>query len=160
MNPKAEVAFGPHARTAAIALPPRHGGASLVADLYEISDEVRFAAAHRLRFTDGEGERLHGHTWRVRATLRSRSLDRRGMVKDFADLHAALAATALPFENRLINDVVPFDDESSPDSNPSAENLASLFARELQRRLSDGRVTVHRVEVWETETCCATFFPE
>lgn len=123
--------------------------------LFEISDEVSFPAAHQLRFTTGEGEFLHGHTWRVRAFVRSETLDRRGMVVDFADLHAALVGITAGLSHRFLNEVPPFDDV-----NPSAENLARHFAVELGRVVGDERVRVHRVDVWETDTCCATWFAE
>lgn len=121
--------------------------------MFEISEEIAFPAAHQLRFTTGEGEFLHGHTWRVRAFVRAESLDRRGMVVDFADLHAALARILSPLSHRFLNEVPPFDDV-----NPSAENLARHVTVELARQLDDARVRVHRVDVWETESCCATYW--
>lgn len=121
--------------------------------MFEISEEIAFPAAHQLRLTTGEGEFLHGHTWRVRAFVRAEVLDRRGMVVDFADLHAALARITSTLSHRFLNEVPPFDD-----INPSAENLARHVAVELTRSLADERVRVHRVDVWETDTCCATWF--
>jgi len=121
--------------------------------LYEIADEVEIAAAHRLRDMEGEGERLHGHTWRIRAHLRAARLDARGLVIDFADLRAALVEITRPFESRFLNEVPPFDLEL----NPTAENLARFFAETLERRIGDDRVRVHRVEVWETPTCVASY---
>ena len=123
--------------------------------MYEIAEEVEIAAAHRLRDMAGEGERLHGHTWRIRAFVRASRLDPRGLVLDFAELHAALAEITRPFESRFLNEVPPFDEET----NPTAENLARFFAEALERRVGDDRVRVHRVEVWETETCVATYLP-
>ena len=121
--------------------------------MFEISDEIAFPAAHQLRFTTGEGEFLHGHTWKVRAFVRSETLDPRGMVVDFADLHAALVKITAGLSHRFLNEVPPFDDV-----NPSAENLARHFALEITKVVADERVRVHRVEVWETDTCCATWF--
>jgi 6-pyruvoyltetrahydropterin/6-carboxytetrahydropterin synthase len=123
--------------------------------LYEITDEVEVAAAHRLRDMQGEGERLHGHTWRVRATVGAARLDARGLVLDFADLRAALCDVTRPFESRCLNEVAPFDREL----NPTAENLARFFAEALERRIGDDRVRVRRVEVWETPTCVAIYTP-
>ena len=121
--------------------------------MFEISEEIVFPAAHQLRFTTGEGEFLHGHTWRVRAFLRAETLDVRGMVVDFADLNRALAGIVSELSHRFLNEVPPFDD-----INPSAENLARHVAVELARTIADERVRVHRVDVWETDTCCATFW--
>src|SRR5205823_216118 len=43
--------------------------------MWEISQETTVAAAHQLRFAPGEGERLHGHNWRIKAVLRASELD-------------------------------------------------------------------------------------
>jgi 6-pyruvoyltetrahydropterin/6-carboxytetrahydropterin synthase len=51
-----------------------------------------------------------------------------------------------------LNEVPPFDD-----LNPTAENLARIVAEGLASRLDDGRVRVARVDVWENDSCCATF---
>ena len=90
--------------------------------MYEISEEAVFRAAHRLRQTQGEGERLHGHTWRVRAYVHAAALDDRGMVLDFADLASVLKSLAARFDGQYLNEVPPFDDV-----NPTAENLAAWF---------------------------------
>jgi len=39
--------------------------------MWEISTETMVAAAHQLRLAPGEGERLHGHNWRIKATVRA-----------------------------------------------------------------------------------------
>jgi 6-pyruvoyltetrahydropterin/6-carboxytetrahydropterin synthase len=120
--------------------------------MWEISQETVVAAAHQLRFAPGEGERLHGHNWRIKAVLRAQELDASGWVMDFAKLGAALRALVEPYEHVLLNDVPPFDD-----LNPTAENLARVVADGLAQRLDDGRVRVVRVDVWENDTCCATY---
>ena len=55
--------------------------------------------------------------------------------------------------DRFLNEVAPFDDV-----NPSAENIARHVARGIVALLEDDRVRLHRVEVWETDTCCATWY--
>lgn len=121
--------------------------------MWEIRQETVFAAAHQLRLAPGEGERLHGHNWRVRAFVRARELDARGFVLDFADLGRTLREVVERYEHVFLNEVPPWNDV-----NPTAENLARHIAEELQRRLGDERVRVHRVEVCETDECCATYY--
>lgn len=121
--------------------------------MWEIQHETVFGAAHQLRLAPGEGERLHGHNWRVRAFVRANELDPRGFVLDFADLAKTLRAIVEPYEHVFLNEIAPWDDV-----NPTAENIARHVAEELQRRVGDARVRVDRVVVCETDECCATYY--
>lgn len=123
--------------------------------MWEISTETVVAAAHRLRLTTGEGERLHGHNWRIRAVVRARELDATGWVLDFNRVAAELRALVEPYEHVFLNEIPPFDD-----LNPTAENLALIVAQGLGAKLNDERARVARVEVWENDSCCATYFVE
>ncbi len=120
--------------------------------MWEISTETVVAAAHRLRHTAGEGERLHGHNWRIRAVLQAQALDATGWVLDFNHVAGVLRALVEPYEHVLLNEVPPFDD-----LNPTAENLARIVAENLAAKLDDERVRVARVHVWENDACCATY---
>ncbi|MEO8876578.1 MAG: 6-carboxytetrahydropterin synthase, partial [Polyangiaceae bacterium] len=91
--------------------------------MWEISNETVVGAAHQLRIASGEGERLHGHNWRIKATLRATALDRAGFVIDFARLGKELRALVEPYEHVFINEVPPFDDVE-----PTAENIARVVA--------------------------------
>jgi 6-pyruvoyltetrahydropterin/6-carboxytetrahydropterin synthase len=119
---------------------------------YEIFHETMVSAAHRLLLTTGDAERMHGHNWRIRAHLRASRLDERGMVLDFYDLERVLRGIVQPFEHVVLNDVPPFDD-----INPTAENFARVVFDALDAAVADDRVAVARVEVWETDACCATY---
>lgn len=121
--------------------------------MWEISTETVVAAAHQLRLAPGEGERLHGHNWRIKATVRATELDARGFVMDFNELGPMLRALVEPYEHAFLNDIVPFDD-----LNPTAENLARVVFQNLAAKVNDARVHVARVEVWENDTCAATYF--
>ncbi len=124
--------------------------------MWEISQETVVAAAHQLRLAPGEGERLHGHNWRIKATLRAKELDKKsGWLVDFNHLGAVLRALVEPYEHVFLNEIAPFDD-----LNPTAENLARVVADNLAAKMDDARVKVVRVDVWENDTCCATYFRE
>ena len=62
--------------------------------MWEISHETVFGAAHQLRLAPGEGERLHGHNWRIKAVVHARELDSRGFVLDFLTEASARVAGA------------------------------------------------------------------
>jgi 6-pyruvoyltetrahydropterin/6-carboxytetrahydropterin synthase len=119
---------------------------------WSVSKEFRFAAAHQIRGHQGGCENLHGHNYRVRVWAQAATLDRLGMVLDFADVKRALEAAAGPFDHRFLNEVPPFDER-----NTTAELLAEHLFGELARRLDDDRVRVTRVEVWENDGACAAF---
>lgn len=121
--------------------------------MWEISQETCVAAAHQLRFAPGEGERLHGHNWRIKATVRAERLDASGFVLDFNALAATLRALVEPYEHVFLNEIAPFDD-----LNPTAENIARVVADNLAAQVDDDRVKVLKVEVWENDSCAATFY--
>jgi 6-pyruvoyltetrahydropterin/6-carboxytetrahydropterin synthase len=121
--------------------------------MWEISQETCVAAAHQLRFAPGEGERLHGHNWRIKATVRAERLDASGFVLDFNALAATLRALVEPYEHVFLNEIAPFDD-----LNPTAENIARVVADNLALKVDDDRVKVLKVEVWENDSCAATFY--
>ena len=121
--------------------------------MFEVRQETTVAAAHQLRLSPGEGERLHGHNWRIVAVIRCRELDSRGMVVDFNDLGGELRRLVEPYEHVFLNEIRPYDD-----INPTAENIAKVVAEGLAARMDDDRVRVERVEVWETDTCGAIYY--
>ncbi len=121
--------------------------------MWEISQETVVAAAHQLRFAPGEGERLHGHNWRIKAVVRANALASSGWVMDFNELGTILRNLVEPYEHVFLNEIAPFDD-----LNPTAENIARVVADNLAAKIDDDRIKVARVEVWENHTCAATFF--
>src|SRR5690348_15051803 len=124
--------------------------------MYEVTVEDSFAAGHYLRNYRGKCENPHGHIYRVRVTLQGRELDHAGLLLDFRELKEALAPTVDRLDHQMINDLEPFREE-----NPSAENLARYFFRDVNGRLkatTSGRVWVKDVTVWETDTTTATYY--
>ncbi len=119
---------------------------------FEAIREHAFSAAHQLRGYQGKCERLHGHNWRVRVAVRSRELDAAGMVIDFHVLDGLLRSAVADLENRLLNEVPPFDVR-----NPSAEEIARLIAERVQASLPRKGINVSRVEVWENDRSCAVY---
>jgi 6-pyruvoyltetrahydropterin/6-carboxytetrahydropterin synthase len=128
------------------------------APVYEISKDFLFSAAHQIRFHPGKCERLHGHNWRVRIHARASTLNRLGMVIDFADLQRVVAEVCARFDHRNVNEVPPFDEV-----NTTAENLARFFYEEAGRRVGEmeaGRVSISRVDVWENDGSLAVYREE
>jgi 6-pyruvoyltetrahydropterin/6-carboxytetrahydropterin synthase len=119
---------------------------------YEITVEAVFSASHQLESAEGGTETLHGHNFRVEATVGARELDRLGLVMDFQELEALLEEVLTPYDHRHLNDLPPFDRLS-----PSTENLAKLFFIKIQERLTSPRVELRSVRVWEAPTYRASY---
>lgn len=123
--------------------------------VFEISVQAEFCAAHALVIA-GEKEPIHGHNWRVTATLAGETLDQDGLLCDFHLVEAALAEVIAPFNNADLNRTPPFTDV-----NPSAENVAKHIATGLSTRLAPllkGRAAVHSVRVTEAPGCATTYY--
>lgn len=103
--------------------------------MYKISKTFRFEAAHRLIPPyQGKCSSLHGHSWQVRVSLSSETLDERGFVIDFGELaplktwidtnldHATLVAAS---DDSLLAWLRSAGQKHFVlDANPTSENLA------------------------------------
>src|SRR5215813_14074300 len=123
--------------------------------MYEVTVEDSFAAGHYLRDYKGKCENPHGHNYKVRVTLRGKELDKAGLLLDFKDLREVMKDVIERLDHQMINDIEPFTV-----LNPSAENLSKYFYDETNARLNQvtqGRVHVKNVTVFETDTTTATY---
>ncbi len=124
--------------------------------MFEVTVERSFAAGHYLRNYKGKCEKPHGHNYKVRITLQGPDLDPAGLLLDFKDLKEVVRGAIDRLDHQMINDLEPFNK-----LNPSAENIARYFYQQAGTRLgmlTDGRVRVKDVTVWETEDAAATYF--
>ena len=58
--------------------------------MFEITVYSHFSGAHRLRYLHGRCEALHGHNWKIEASVVSNRLGREGIVLDFGILKQKL----------------------------------------------------------------------
>jgi 6-pyruvoyltetrahydropterin/6-carboxytetrahydropterin synthase len=114
--------------------------------VYRVSKQLWFCAAHQVRLSESRCEALHGHNYRVLVHAEAEKLDEVSYVLDFASLKQAAVEAASRFDHQNINEVEPFTK-----LNPTAEELARYLCEELARRFDDGRVRIHKVEVFETD---------
>ncbi len=123
--------------------------------MFEITVEESFAAGHYLRDYKGKCENPHGHNYKVRVTLAGSELDKAGLLVDFKDLKELMKPVIERLDHQMMNDLKPF-----ATVNPSAENLAKHFYEETAAKLksvTNGRVRVKEVTVWETDSTTATY---
>ena len=116
---------------------------------FQLTTTREFAAAHQLRLYDGSLEPLHGHNWRVKATVAAERLDPIGVVMDFHELERLVDAIIAPWHNHHLNEAGAF-----AELNPSTENVALVIGRTL--KLPEG-VWLLSVEVWETPANSAIY---
>lgn len=133
--------------------------------MYRVTEEIRFSYGHRLMDYVGRCARVHGHNARVEVVLEAATLDRRGFVMDFDELHAAAGRwvdEALDHRLFLRSDdpLVPLfrsasEDVVALDENPTAE----VFARMIFERLKSSGLPVVAVRFWETDSSVASYEP-
>ncbi len=117
-----------------------------------VSDEVMICSSHQILKGPNQRESLHGHNWRIRVFLHADKLDERGLVIDFGEVKTATWEVVNPWDHHHLNDLDDFAEVE-----PTAEEMARLTFEGLSSRLDDGRVRVERIEVWMTETGCASY---
>jgi len=139
-----------------------------------VSKELNFCAGHRLVDYVGPCANLHGHNYIVEITVSGDVDPKTGFVMDFQGFKRVQNWIDLNLDHTLILNaadelltltMVNSDGISVSLSevcgrlflmpcNPTAENLATLIAKEAHRLLP---VNVHSVTVWETLKCEATW---
>ncbi len=120
--------------------------------MYQVSIESCFSAAHRLRNYRGLCENLHGHNWKVEATVAADILDGAGMVIDFSILKHKLQQILDVLDHQYLNDIDPFKD-----LNPSSEHVAAYLFERLADALRDTPVRLISISVWESDRAKATY---
>ena len=112
---------------------------------FEITKAATFDAAHRL--PEGPTEaytRLHGHSFRVEATVRGEARAPVGWVADLGDLDKALAAIAADLDHGLLNERPGLE-------SPTLEHLCVYFAERLRGDFPGlARIVVSRPTVGES----------
>ena len=93
----------------------------------------------------------------MRITLRGPRLDQTGLLYDFVHLKQVMHAVIDGVDHKFLNDQPPFDAV-----NPSAENIAKYFYEEIARQMpaNGNGAAIWRVDVWETDTTRASYWPE
>ncbi|MGH6957773.1 MAG: 6-pyruvoyl trahydropterin synthase family protein [Caulobacteraceae bacterium] len=113
--------------------------------VFEITKAAAFDAAHRLpEGPRGEYGRLHGHSFRVEATLRGPATAPVGWVDDLGALDAALTEVARGLDHGLLNDTPGLE-------SPTLEALCLHFAAALKPRFPTlSRIAVSRPSIGES----------
>jgi len=119
--------------------------------MYEITVRKTFSAAHTLNI-DGKREDLHGHNFKVEATIASETLNADGLVLDFRVFKKWMDEILEDLDHTFLNDSPPFRTIS-----PTAENIATLIYNRLEKTALSMNLKVSRIAVWESETSKAIY---
>ena len=122
--------------------------------MWELHVTASFSAAHHLCGYGEPCEQVHGHNWKVVATVRCTKLDDVGLGIDFKLLRGRLREVLAALDHRDLNTTPPFDT-----INPSAENIAQWVFERLGERLGSTGAVLARVSVAENDDSGATFIP-
>jgi 6-pyruvoyltetrahydropterin/6-carboxytetrahydropterin synthase len=120
--------------------------------VFEVFIETSISSAHRLDGYPGPCSRVHGHNWKITASVSCEELDERGFGIDFRALKAHLEEICAGLDHRDLNRL-----EFFRGLNPTAENLARYIFKELSLRINNPRVRVSRIEVGETSESGAAY---
>lgn len=135
--------------------------------MYELKTQAEFDAAHFLSGYHGKCENLHGHRWRVVASIGAEELQQTGeerdMVVDFSTFKQTLRSLVARFDHTFIVEegslapqtIAALEAETFTLTivpwRTTAENFATYFFTELEK----AGFTPTRVEVYETPNNCA-----
>ncbi len=119
--------------------------------MYEITVQKTFSAAHILDI-GSEREELHGHNFKVEATVASEGLNEDGLVLDFRVLKQWVNTILKELDHTFLNDRVPFKDTS-----PTSEHIARFIYDKLEKNAAPLGLEVSHVAVWESEGSKATY---
>ncbi len=97
----------------------------MTAAMFEVAKSALFDAAHSLpEGPAGEYRRIHGHSFRVEATVRGPLQEPMGWVVDLGALDRTLKAVALELDHGLLNEKPGLE-------SPTLERLCAYFAERL-----------------------------
>ena len=131
--------------------------------MYSVTKIIQFCYGHRLLNYDGKCRFLHGHNGTVEIELTSRSLDRRGMVRDFTEIKEVVQTWIdRELDHKMLlcrrDPIVPvLKKRREPvflmDENPTAEAIAKL----IFDYIASQDFPVSSVRLWETDRSVATY---
>ena len=120
--------------------------------MFELNVEDEFDSAHFLRNYKGKCERMHGHNYRVQVSIRSKKLNKIGLVLDFGEIKSELKKIMEILDHHVLDELPAFKNV-----NPSAENIAKYIFECLSKPLKGKKVRLVKVTVWETARASASY---
>jgi len=144
--------------------------------IIRLSKEFRFEAAHALRNYDGLCRNIHGHSYKLRVTVKGIPLNdptspKDGMVADFSVLKKIVKeAIVEPFDHALmVHDAIPARELQETSQmfgrimplpyQPTCENMIVDFADRIKALLPDN-ISLYSLRLYETTNSFAEWTAE
>ena len=118
--------------------------------MFELTVQGDIASAHFIKGHQGKCKNLHGHTWKIEATIISEQLNDLGMVADFAVLKGKLGEVLDPIDHVCLNEL-PFFKERSP----TTENIAKYVYAHFKEMIKP--LKIKGVRAWESDISSVTY---
>lgn len=119
--------------------------------MYYLSKEFIFDAAHRITDYQGKCEKLHGHTYRLKVTVKGDIKDD-GMVIDFAVIKRVVQEKVIDkLDHSYLNDFF---------ENPTTENVAYWIYSILLKEFEKYHCVLYAVSLTEGANNTVTFIEE
>jgi len=105
-----------------------------------LTKEFEFEAAHKLPDYDGACVNLHGHSYKLKVSVKGMPDQDTGMVMDFKEMKYLTNKYIIDkFDHGYTNDIIDM---------PTAENMIMFMWNELILHMP----LLHKLELWETRT--------
>ncbi|MCD6223682.1 MAG: 6-carboxytetrahydropterin synthase QueD [Deltaproteobacteria bacterium] len=122
--------------------------------MFELTAIEFFSAAHSLRNYQGPCERLHGHNFKVEATISCKKLNELSIGMDFKEIKEILRDILKKLDHTFLNELPYFKN-----INPTSEKIAHFIYMEMKGKI-DNNCKMKEVAVWESNNCKATYIGE
>lgn len=125
--------------------------------MYILTVEDSFSSAHQLRGYKGKCENLHGHNWKVVASVKGGKLNEIGLLLDYSLMKKMLRSILVTLDHKNLNEIHPFTE-----INPSSENIAQFIHERFSVELNahSPQIAVESIIIWESETSKCTYVQE
>lgn len=138
--------------------------------MFKLKSEIQFDMAHYLSGYNGKCSNIHGHRYKIIATLKGEKLQsegqERGMLIDFGEFKKKLKEVAEIFDHKLvierneegikIKESMENFDILLVDYRPTAEEMS----RHIYRLLKERKLPIYEVEVYETPSNSCSYMEE
>jgi 6-pyruvoyltetrahydropterin/6-carboxytetrahydropterin synthase len=113
--------------------------------IFEIFVQAEFSAAHFLKDYPGNCANTHGHNWAVEIYVKCTQLNEIGIGVDFRGIKQIINDIIKDFDHHHLNELPAFSK-----MNPTSENIARYFYRELGKQINSETVKISKVKVSES----------